>query len=416
MCIRDSRYIERRAEVVIRGIDVNVWRNAIFAGSGQAGGLVNGNVSIHGSVHLLGTGLLEGDDAIAALDMSGTSLIHNNYTGLAADLRSRIPDLPRRDFNGENIETLNASLRVRNGLVELSGTSEVGQVDVAGNPTKETMDGTYVNDGWGGNSTIDDGDRGDPTSVYSDNGWDELYDLGSRVPMPLLSHDWRDPGTGDTRVDETLGRNYTHAEYFHSALTGTPYPGNLTINAGANFYYNATRPTDANPVNRQPSDDYIYFNSSTNVLEVNGQIEINGDLQITRGAGSDKTIHYIGRAAWLVNGSVLLNTDLLTANPNGTTVLSYPVNSCLGVMAAGNMTIGTLSQLTLMGAYYAQGRISCSKQKTILGTCVSKYFDMGMNVPDIYQVPSLAENLPLGMIGAYPILMVEQVSWREIGA
>ena len=59
--------------------DVNVWRNALFAGTGQAGGLISGNVSVHGSVHLLGDDLLEGVEALEALDMGGTSLIHNNY-------------------------------------------------------------------------------------------------------------------------------------------------------------------------------------------------------------------------------------------------------------------------------------------------------------------------------------------------
>lgn len=68
----------RRAEAVVRGQDINVWRNAIFAGNGQAGGLINGNVSIHGSVHLLGNSLDLGIAALEALDLSGTSLIHNN--------------------------------------------------------------------------------------------------------------------------------------------------------------------------------------------------------------------------------------------------------------------------------------------------------------------------------------------------
>jgi hypothetical protein len=67
-----------------------------------------------------------------------------------------------------------------------------------------------------------------------------------------------------------------------------------------------------------------------------------------------------------------------------------------------------------MGAFYAQNRIVSAKQTTIMGTFVSNYFDMGTNVPDIYQVPSLADNLPLGMIGNYPILAMNLVSWREI--
>jgi hypothetical protein len=46
---------------------------------------------------------------------------------------------------------------------------------------------------------------------------------------------------------------------------------------------------------------------------------------------------------------------------------------------------------------------------------VSNYFDMGTNVPAIFQVPSLADNLPQGMVGAYPILAFQHVSWRELG-
>jgi hypothetical protein len=277
------------------------------------------------------------------------------------------------------------------------------------------MDGTYVTEGWGGNNTTNDGGRGDPNCVYSDNGWDELYDLGSRVPMPLLSDSWRDPDTGATRINPVTGANYTHTQYFHSQLTGTPYPGKMTIAANANFYYNATRPADANPANRQATDDYIHFDAASNIMRINGQIEINGDMEITRGGGNDKSITYIGRGAILVHGNGLLNTDLLTQNSNGTTAQSFPVNNCFGIMCDGNLTIGTLSQLTLMGAYYAQGRISSSKQTLVMGTFVSNYFDMGSQVPDIYQVPALADNLPLGMIADYPIMMIQRVSWRQIG-
>ncbi|MBP7431353.1 MAG: hypothetical protein KBC05_18105, partial [Candidatus Hydrogenedentes bacterium] len=65
--------------------------------------------------------------------------------------------------------------------------------------------------------------------------------------------------------------------------------------------------------------------------------------------------------------------------------------------------------------FYARNRIRSQKQTTVLGTFVSDYFDMGTNVPDIYQVPTLADNLPYGMIGAYPILTFLQISWRELG-
>lgn len=410
-----NQSITRRSEAVMAGADVNVWRNAIFAGAGQAGGLINGNVSIHGSVHLLGENLVTGTEAITAVDLSGTSLIHNNYEGCPADLLARVPALPQRTFDGELVGTLGAKLRVKNGLVSLSGNSEVGQPHQTGNSFKETMDGTYVTDGWTGNAVIDDGDRGDPTSVFSDNGWDDVYDLGSRVQLPLLSHDYREIYTGTRYMNPNTGTYYTHIEYFNEQMGGTPYNGDLTIKANQDFYYNATRPNDPNPANRQPGDHYLLFNAATNVLEMNGQIEVNGNLTITRGSGNDKTVHYTGRAALLVHGNVNLETDLLSRNADGSTANSFPQNNILGIMATNDMYVGTLAQLKLMGAFYAQGTVKSTKQTITMGTFVGNYFDMGTNVPEIYQVPALADFLPNGMIGAYPILTLEQISWRELG-
>jgi hypothetical protein len=39
---------------------------------------------------------------------------------------------------------------------------------------------------------------------------------------------------------------------------------------------------------------------------------------------------------------------------------------------------------------------------------------MGTNVPNIFQVPSLPGNLPYGMVGAYPVWIVSERSWREL--
>ncbi|MCL4692389.1 MAG: hypothetical protein KJ060_07755 [Candidatus Hydrogenedentes bacterium] len=410
-----NRGIQRNVEVVLKGFDVNVWRNAIFAGNGQAGGLINGNVSIHGSVHLLGSNVVNGNTVLSAIDLSGTSLIHNNYVGIPADLAARIPALDTVLFDGEMVQTLEAKLRVKNGLVGMSGNSEIGEPNISGNTIKETMDGTYVSDGWTGTSVNDDGGRGDPTNVWSDNGWDDSYDLGDKVPMPFLADDYRELGTGNTYINPSTLTNYTHGEYFEQVLAGTPYTGNMTIQANQNFYYNATRPSETNPAGRLGTDDYIYFDAATNRMEINGQIQINGDLVITRGGGNDKSIDYTGRAALLVKGNVTLDTDLRSMNANGTTANSFPAANILGIMAEQNLTVGSLSQLTLMGAFYAQGTVKSTKQTTTIGTLVGSYFDMGTNVPEIYQVPSLADNLPLGMIGAYPILVYDQVAWREIG-
>jgi hypothetical protein len=240
--------------------------------------------------------------------------------------------------------------------------------------------------------------------------------------MPLLTDDWRDPGTGARRWDSSRASNYTHEHYFDEVLVGDPnnktdgiYSGNITIKANQNFYYNASRPTDTNPAHRLPTDDYICYNGTTKIMEISGQLSIQGSLTITRGSGGDKTIYYTGRGSVLVHGNVTLDTDLLTKNADGSTANSFPVNNCFAIMASGDMTVGSLSQLELMGAFYAQNRIICSKQTHVAGTFVANYFDMGTNVPHIYQVPALADNLPSGMIGAYPILCFSRVSWRELG-
>ncbi|HOK10430.1 MAG TPA: hypothetical protein PLT82_12350 [Candidatus Hydrogenedens sp.] len=419
--------VVRRLEVITDSTDVNVWRNAIFAGDGQVGNVINGNVSIHGSVHILGNNLLPGNPAITALDLSGTALIHNNYQGVPGILQQRVPPLQTTLFDGETVETLNAKLRVKRGLVGLSGTSEIGEPHVRGNGWKETMDGTYVNDGWTGNQTIPDGARGIPKNVYSDNGFNELYDLGNRVNFPRLTDDWREPD-GSKVMNPNTGTWYSVQDYFSQVLLADPvipndgvFVGNLVLNAKGNkIFWDATTGTYLNgslPASLPPNDhDYIWFDPTTNVLRINGQIRIDGNLTFT-GQGNDRTINYSGRAALLVYGDVNIDSDLVTCNngdPNNT-ANSYPVNNVIGIMSSNNMFIGNTAQCDIMGAFYAQNMIKISKQTDIMGTIVASYFDMGSQVPNIYQVPALADNLPYGMIGNYPITTLQQVGWRELG-
>jgi len=202
--------VTRTIKVVleIEAENVNIWNNAIFAAVGQAGRSINGNVAIRGSVHLLGDGEaftdLDGDQrwddnepytdsnhnnqydlgepftdvdsdghrdarepfadvngngtrdpALTVTDLaselSGTAEIGNNYDGMPVDLRLRVPALPTVLHGGELVESLNAKLRAKHGRVALSGTATVGHPDQPGNSVKETVTGTYVNDGFGGN-------------------------------------------------------------------------------------------------------------------------------------------------------------------------------------------------------------------------------------------------------------------------
>ena len=443
-----SGEIIRHLEAVLKSSDVNVWNNAIFAGAGHVAGAVQGNCSIHGSVHILGDDIIEGGEAVIVLDLMGASLIHNNYglgpgpgPALPDYLRDRVPLLPQTIFNGETVDTLNGVLRVKNGLVSVNSAAEIGEADIVGNPQKETMDAIYNTDGWTGTRVTDDGGRGDPTVVYSDNGWDYVYDLGSKVPMPMLSDDWRWPATlreyelgyayspipGSTEISPD-GDNYLHEEFFSDVLSdGAAYSGDVLIENDTDFYLNLTRPGDPDPANRvQPDpatttsgDDYLYYDASTGVLEINGQIEIDGNFEIAVGkkGKSNPEIYYTGRAAILAHGDVTLNASLLTCNDGDPTdyLNSFPSENCLGVMAENDMIMGETAQLDLLGAFYAQGCVTSKKQTVVMGSFVATYFDMGSQVPDIFQVPELVNHLPLGMIGNWPIWVMSPVSWREIG-
>jgi hypothetical protein len=427
------RNTTRQVEAVYGATDVNVWNNAIFAGAGTASRVISGNVNIGGSVHILGDGLLAGGIAIEdAIDLTGNTLIQNNYSGVPSYLEARVPALATAAVNGKNVETLHAKLRVKRGLVGMSGNSHIGEPYNPYDNEMDYVDGTYVTDGWSGNKTTADGGRGIPTDVYSNNGWNALYDLGDRVPFPLFTDPWRDPNTG-AKVYRSNGVAYTHEEYFDEVLLADPniatdgvYTGNINIDvrSGTAFYWNATSNTKltgsaAAAASPGANDDYIKFDPSSNTLKMNGQIRINGTLTFS-GGGTDDAIFYSGRCAFLVSSDVVVDVSLYTCN-NGVTwsyANSFPVNNCLGIMTKTNMTFGAgggASHLDVLGAFYAAGKITSAKQTDVMGTFVSTYFDMGQQVPNIYQVPSLAANLPVGMIGNYPILSLIQVAWGEMG-
>lgn len=410
---------QKSIEAVYDTRDFGIWNNAIFAGRGQAGRLINGNVKIHGSVHLLGDGLPEG---ALALDMGGAGWIMNDYAGIETELADRVPALKTTEFNGETVKTLDTELRVRNGIVAISGNSHVGLQDQSGNAGKETVLATYVNDGWGGNKGT--------VRVFSDNGTDEPYDLGNTVGFPLFEDNYRDKDTGEFVHNPSTGTWYTHAEYFTEVLTGGEnragsggtFHGDIVLDADikskCGFYWNATTGdyltgNAANGASPAADDHYIWKKTTEPLMKINGCIHIDGDLTFT---GKKDDFSYFGRGALMVEGDVTVDTHLLSCNGKINDYdASFPYTSCLGVMARGQIDLGTVSQRMIMGAFYSATNVTQSKQTQTMGTVVGEVFEMGNQVPDIFQVPVLADNLPLGMIGDYPIFRTQMASWREVG-
>lgn len=427
--------VTRTIRVVLnfRKENVCVWNNVIFGGVGQSGKSINGNVAIRGSVHLLGDGEsftdLDGDNrwdagesytdsnsngqydlgepyvdtdgdghrdsrepfedvngngtrdpALTVTDMAseiaGTANLGNNYSGMPVDLRSRLPAPPQTVFNGELVETLNAKLRVKHGRVNISGSASVGMPNVAGNSIKETVDGTYVSDGFGGNKGT--------AGVYSDNGFTNGYDLSEGlVRMPVID-------SGEYTKDGVTYSNYLA----YLRANATVYSGNLSLQKGV-----ATTISGPN--------GSLTLDAAGN-LTVSGIVFVNGNISF---GPSKSRIIYSGKGTLVTPYSVYVHCDLLPKT-------NFPRNDVLGLIAGDRIELATGSgdaQLTMAIAMYAQHKVISVKQSEIAGTMVSSYYEMS-NVPKVYQVPELADNLPPGMPGDDPIWIVslDVESWQEI--
>ncbi|MFH1359534.1 MAG: hypothetical protein ABIJ41_00660 [Candidatus Omnitrophota bacterium] len=356
--------------VYVKIVNISVWNNALFAGSGQSGKIINGNVDLNGSVHILGTGL---DSTDYAVDLGGSAeIIGNNYLFAPGTLAAKVSDCPTTVFGGEVVSTLNAELRVRRGIVGLSGAATAGQENITDNNYKETIDGSYVTDGFGGTAGTD--------NVHSDVL--SSYDLGNSIEFPSLS----DPYEGYA----------TFEDYFKANALIVSSQADLDeladITEGSNFTISGVNGS-------------ISMDGNGNMV-ISGQIYINGgDFNFTE---ENDSIIYTGKGAVYVTGDVLINSDLVTPDYK-----TFPQN-ILGVMTPNNITMGVGSQIDVMGMFYAENMITMQKQTDLMGSIVANYFDLGSQNPAIYQVPAAMSNLPPGLIGQDDTWRIVIVAWQKI--
>jgi hypothetical protein len=423
---------------------MNIWNNVMFAGSGKQGKAVAGNVAYHGPIHILGEGepftdlnangvwdqadqftdnngngawdigepltsdadgdgiwdpaepfqddngnnLYDGTLTATdlATDMTGTAGMYNNYSGMPANIFSRVPALELDYFGGENVYTLEAELRVKHGVVNLSGNAKIGQPDQSGGSPqiKETIDGAYVSDGWGGSQGSD--------NVYSDNGHDYGYDLGDALEFPSIKGQYTDPYTGISYAD--------YSSWL--AANSLVIPGDVTLRPGTSYGGGAS------------SYGSISMDNYGN-LSISGIVFITGDVRFEAGYGGygDSPILYNGRGTVVSGGDMHINTHVLSSD-------QFPTDDVLGFLSTKGMYIGTgsgASQLDMMGAFFAQNEIFNAKQNHLAGAMVSNYFQV-KNVPHMYFVPAIVDNLPPGMPGSGMLNRYTYVkvpgTWREL--
>jgi len=354
----DMRIIVRR---------LTIWDNAVFGGAGQGGNAINGNVQIRGSMHVVGS-------ATDIINSGGTAYIMNNYSNAAGHwgaASTKLPSLTPQMFNGELVETLDAEVRVKHGTINLSGTVLWGQDDVSGNGYKETLDGFYSD------ATLN------LNSVDSDVVADDYdgYDAPG-MAFPTLDDPYYDAATATSYA--------THRTYLNN--TSLTIPVNAINVDTAAFSYN------------DGSGNSISWDPTTGALDISGIIRVAGDLDLAK---KSYPVTYSGTGTLYSTGSVHLRSDVL---PSGDYLNVAAVNTHnLGIIADTDMHLATgggESQIKVMAALYAENETLINKQSNVAGAVVSQAFDLGNQVPSVWQVPILSTNLPPGMPGDGPLLFV----------
>jgi hypothetical protein len=394
-----TKVVDVRVEVR----DLSVWGNAAFLGGNGTGARINGNVVIAGSVHILGAGL--GPTGVAA-DFGGTAGIFNWYNGLDPIFAGKVPDI--------NPLTLDAEIRVNEGRITMnSGSARVGNstsdMDINGNPIpggiQRRVDGVYTNNGFAGT-------YGD-TYVFSDNGTNARYDVppDHLIPFPSLT----DPSPDVCCV--------TYEDYL-DANSWDPLPSlpASAVSGSDLTIYATTASFDvSNGTNR------LAWNSATQTLTVEGIIRIPGSLTLggTTGPTKIETVSYTtglvggtlyakrAGADWNETGTAGAHQVSITVNSSLIPQGIFPTGDRLGLIAKDRIYM-TRASKRVAAAVYAENQVTIDKQYHVVGAVVSRFLDMGSQVPHLYQMPNLAKNLPPGMPGGNIFNYVKILSWREL--
>ena len=361
--------------------NISAWNNAVFAGGGGGNAPITGNIVIAGSIHLLGNGLAPTDTAFS----NQTGDVLNSNEDMDSDLADAI--------DGGTSSDLSAKFRVKTGRVDMTvGSAKIG---TSSSPFK----GIYVTSGTdsGGDGVNDDiigGDNdGAGQNVYANKGASSAkeYDIGDYgITMPTI-----DTLSLDASSLDLTGTTDTDPNPDNKGLINGDLDLSGKYKDSGTWYYP--------DIHMVIGGNSIIFVSSTKVLTISGIVKVSSLI-------ISDDITYSGQGTIYVTGNTLIDGDVLPDIAS-----SYPTTNVLGVITAGDMTLGSSSsQLELTGAYYTAGTATSSKQTELAGTIVCQEFNITAQVPKIWQVPSLATNLPPGMPGEDPIWVITDQTWREI--
>jgi len=372
--------------------DLSPYNNAIFTGAGIVGNF-NGSVNVAGSIYSKGN-----------INPSGNVYITNNYDdGYAIDatLSGLLP----------TVTDLEAKVRVSGGNLTLDGSAQIGFGSSNGSIAGVYVDGAV--------------DWGTQTSHY-----DEFSNEVPDIDMPTLL----DGITGEfgDGIIATCGYSGSDAAVALSIYadwatgTGCDPTGSGTSSGAVITGDVIIDDSTASFAYSDGNGNGLFWDEATDTLTVQGNVVVEGNLQVGENQGGNKleTIEYVatgadtgsgsdneGGANLFVSGNTLIEG---TFGPLSTGYLNGGNNTnSLGMVTAGDLTFDGKNGDFYTGFFYAENQINFNKQSHFAGTVIGGVVNWSQ-VPNVYQVPNLANYLPPGMPGGYKILAFTTRQWRRV--
>lgn len=356
--IRATTLLEGELAIVLgtaATITETPWDNIIFADIGHTGGRINGHARIHGSVHVVGD---PSQPEVSTIEFGGSAAMLNNYSGLLPTTVAKLPPLEKVLHNGEMVETLGATLKLKDATVTMDGKSSLGMADAPGAPyVKETLD--LVQAEFDFTKSTD----GTTPHIFADS--HEAYD--SSLVFPRLD---------GAAADQQWA---SHRAF----LNGSSLAISQTSLGSKAFSYSDGKGN---------SISYGKVNNKW-TLDIKGIVKVPPGFSV--GTGGD--VWYTGTGTIYSTGNVALGSNV---RPLNNYLGKNSKDGNLGIIADGNISTSGTKAVEVFAAVYATGELRILKQSTLIGASVAGSFDMGANPPNAVHVPSLAKQLPPGMPGA----------------
>jgi len=159
------------------------------------------------------------------------------------------------------------------------------------------------------------------------------------------------------------------------------------------------------------TDDYLYFDSQ--VLHINGNIMVDGNLTIGSSTGSPKSIYYEGDAKIITTGDITVYYQLVTSE--GT---SFPQDSLLILMSMSDMYLDFKKSAGSPDGEFvaiANNNMKLAENVEVWGSLIAKHIEIGNN-SEIHYVEGLRDYLPVDLPQSSAALAdtVTMESWQEI--